>query len=249
MSIRTEKVQIPVAGAEAPMPAYLAVPEGKGPFPAVIVIEEIFGINAHIRDVTERIAREGYLAIAPDVHHRVAAGVELAYDQAGMQQGMSYIPKLSGDGFRADMDATIALLRARADVKGDGFGVVGFCIGGHLAYLAAATIPDVKATASFYGGGVATFSPGDKTPTVNKSAGIKGRILCFFGGKDPMIPQAHVDAVRAALEAGHVRHEIVVYPEASHAFFCDVHARGSFHAAPAADAWSRVKSLFSAELR
>jgi carboxymethylenebutenolidase len=162
---------------------------------------------------------------------------------------MALIPKLNGAEFRADLAGTIAFLRTRTDVKADALGVIGFCIGGHLAYLAAATNPDVKATASFYGGGVATFSPGDSTPTVNQSAGIKGRILCLFGGKDQMIPKPHVDAIRAALEAGHVRHEIVVYPDAGHAFFCDRPERGSFHAPSAADAWTRVKSLFAEELR
>src|SRR4051812_43958277 len=95
MSIRTEKVQIPVKGAERPMPGYVAVPEGAGPFPAVIVFEEIFGVNSHIRDVTERVAREGYLAIAPDYHHRVAPGLELPYDEQGMKKGMELIPKLT----------------------------------------------------------------------------------------------------------------------------------------------------------
>src|SRR4051812_32571579 len=149
MSIRTEKVQIPVSGAEKPMPGYVAVPEGAGPFPAVIVIEEIFGVNSHIRDVTERVAREGYVAIAPDVHHRAAPGQELAYDGEGMKKGMELIPKLTAQGIEADLAGTLAFLRARKDVRGDKIGCIGFCIGGHLAYLAAATT-DVKATASFY---------------------------------------------------------------------------------------------------
>src|SRR4051812_15860321 len=102
MNIRTEKVQIPVEGEAQPMPGYLALPDGPGPHPAVIVIEEIFGVNAHIRDVTERVAREGYVAIAPDVHHRAAPGQELAYDEAGMKKGMELIPKLSEHGVRAD---------------------------------------------------------------------------------------------------------------------------------------------------
>jgi carboxymethylenebutenolidase len=245
MSIRTEKVQIPVADAEKPMPGYLAVPEGKGPFPAVIVIEEIFGVNSHIRDVTERVAREGYVAIAPDIHHRHAAGMELGYDEAGMQKGMPLIQKLTGQGVSADLTGTLSFLRARADVKADKVGCMGFCIGGHLAYLAAATT-DVKATASFYGGGIATFSPGETTPTVNKTGGIRGRLLCLFGEQDQMIPKAHVDAIRAALEKHNIRHEVVVYPECGHGFFCD--QRGSYHAASAANAWERVKKLFAEEL-
>jgi carboxymethylenebutenolidase len=242
MNIRTEKVQVPVEG-DKPMPAHVAAPESGGPYPAVIVIEEIFGVNPHIREVADRVAREGYVAIAPDVHHRDLHGKELGYDQAGMQEGMQLIPKLTEKNVRADLAGTLAYLRARKDVKGDKIGCMGFCIGGHLAYLAAATT-DVKATASFYGGGIATFSPGGGEPTVNRTKNIKGKILCLFGGKDTMIPKPHVDAIRAELEKHHVPHEIVVYPEAGHAFFRDVDPK-AHHAPSAADAWTRVKKLFA----
>jgi carboxymethylenebutenolidase len=248
MSIRTEKVQIPVEGEAKPMQGYLAVPEGPGPFPAVIVIEEIFGVNAHIRDVTERVAREGYVAIAPDIHHReTQPGWELPYDESGMKQGMALIPKLSADGAIADLTGTINFLRARKEVKGDAIGCMGFCIGGHVAYLAAVAT-DVKATASFYGGGVASYGLGAPQPTVTRSGEIKGRILCLFGGKDSMISAEQVETVKKALAAGHVRHEVVVYPDCSHAFFRDA-APAVYHKASAEDAWKRVKALFAEELR
>ncbi len=247
MNIRTEKVQIAVTGGEAPMTGYLAAPESGGPHPAVLVIEEIFGVNAHIRDVTERVAREGYVALAPDVHHRVSGGAELKYDEAGMQRGMQWIPELTLEGVSADLNASLKLLRARMDVRGDRIGIMGFCIGGHIAYLAAATT-DVRATAAFYGGGIATFSPGGGPPTVTRTSGITGRIVCFFGGHDQMIPKAHVDAIRAELEKHKIRHEIVIYPEASHAFFRDPDPR-MFRAAARDDAWARVKKLFAEELR
>jgi carboxymethylenebutenolidase len=246
MNIRTEKVEITVPGAAAAMPAYLAIPDGPGPHPAVLVIEEIFGVNSHIRDVTERVAREGYVALAPDVHHRAAAGQELGYDDAGMQKGMQLIPKLTREGVSADLDASLKFLRARGEVRGDRIGCMGFCIGGHIAYFAAATT-DVRATASFYGGGIATFSPGGGQPTVNLTSGITGRIVCFFGGQDQMIPRAHVDAIRAELEKHKINHEIVIYPEATHGFFCD--QRGSFHQPSRDDAWGRVKKLFADELK
>jgi carboxymethylenebutenolidase len=248
MSIRTEKVQIPVAGAES-MPAYVAIPEGAGPFPAVMVIEEIFGLNPHIRDVTERVAAEGYVAVAPDIHHRAApAWWELEYGQEGMKKGMELIPKLSLEGISADLNATLTYLRGRKDVRGDRIGCMGFCIGGHVAYLAACTT-DVKATASFYGGGVANFSPGGGPPTVSKSGGIKGRILCFFGNKDPMISPENVQTIKDALEKNKIRHEVVVYDGASHAFFCDNPKRGSYNQHAHDDAWVRTKKLFAEELR
>src|SRR5581483_5926788 len=188
MNIKTEKVKLDVGGQS--MTAYLAHPDDGVARPAVIVIEEIFGVNAHIRDVTERVAREGYVAVAPDVHHRAAPeGFEYPYDADGRKKGMELIPKLTADGFGADLKATLAFLRARKDVRGDRIGCMGFCIGGHLAYLAACT-SDVRATASFYGGGIAAFSPGGGAPTVGRTGTIKGKILCLFGGADPMIPES-----------------------------------------------------------
>jgi carboxymethylenebutenolidase len=248
MGIRTDKVSIPVAGEAKPMLGYLAVPEGPGPFGAVMVIQEIFGINAWIRDVVERVAREGYVTIAPDIHHRAEPGVEYPYGQEGMQKGMQLIPKLSLDGITADLKSTLAFLRARKDVKADRIGCMGFCIGGHIAYIAA-EITDVKATASFYGGGIAKFSPGGGPPTVTKSGDIKGRILCLFGDQDPMISADQVETIEKELEKNKVRHEVVIYPGASHAFFCDNPTRGSFNKPAADDAWIRVKKLFSEELK
>jgi carboxymethylenebutenolidase len=246
MNLKTERVMIPVKGSDKPTPGYLAAPESGGPYPAVMVIEEIFGVNAHIRDVTERVAREGYVAIAPDIHH-LAPGEEIPYGDVGMKQGMQLIPKLTTQGITADLEGAIALLRARKDVRGDRLGIMGFCIGGHVAYYAACTT-DVRATASFYGGGIANFSPGGGEPTVTRTKDIKGKILCLFGGKDGMIAGAQVETIRGELEKHKIRHEIVVYPEAAHAFFRDVWP-ASYVKSAADDAWKRVKALFAEELR
>jgi carboxymethylenebutenolidase len=245
MAIRTEDVEIAVPGETRPMPAYLAVPDGGGPLPAVLVIEEIFGVNAHIRDVTDRVAKEGYVAIAPDIHHRAAPGQQLEYDDAGRKAGMALIAKLTTDGILADLNATIAFLRARSDVRGDRIGCMGFCIGGHIAYLAACET-DVRATASFYGGGIATFGPGGQPPTVTRTAKIRGRILCLFGKNDSMITQTQIETIQQALVQGDVRHEVVVYDNAGHGFFRDVHS--AYVPAAARDAWERVKALFAEEL-
>lgn len=246
--MKTERVQIPVKGSDA-MAAYVASPDWSGgPHPAVIVVEEIFGVNSHIRDVVERVAREGYVAIAPDVHHRAwPTGTELQYDEDGYKRGMPVIGKLTADGVSADLAATIAFLRARKDVRGDRLGVIGFCIGGHIAYFAACTT-DVRATASFYGGGIASFTPGGGAPTVTRTKDIKGRILCFFGAKDSMIPADQVETIKKELEKNQIRHEVVVYPDAGHAFFRDVDPKAHVKGA-AEDAWKRVKALFAEELK
>jgi carboxymethylenebutenolidase len=246
MEIATERVEIPLA-AGGTMGGYLARPRGSGPFPAVIVYMEIFGINAHIRDVTERVAREGYVALAPDVFHRTAPGLQLGYDETGVSQGIKLLMQLRADEAIADARDAVAYLRERPEVRGSKLGAIGFCMGGHLAYLTACET-DVAAAASFYGGGIAApQGPGGGPSTVSRTPGIRGRVLALFGGRDAMIPPAQVESIRTALAARGGRDEVVVYPEADHGFFCD--QRPTYHEASAKNAWERVKRLFAEALR
>jgi carboxymethylenebutenolidase len=244
MDITTERVVVPVDGGQ--MKAYLARPKSGGPYPCVIVWMEIFGVNAHIRDVTERIAREGYIALAPNFFHRTAPDIEVGYDDAGRQAGIAQMGKLDADQMIADARAAVAFVRAQPGAT-QKVGVMGFCIGGHMTYLTAAEA-DVAAAASFYGGGIAAKQgPGGKPAPIHRTNKIHGRILCLFGGKDGMIDASQVAAIRQALEQHSVRHEIVVYPDADHGFFCD--QRATYNEAAAKDAWERVKRLFAAELK
>ena len=244
MEIVTERVEIPLEGGGT-MGGYLARPAEGGPHPGVVVFMEIFGINAHIRDVTERVAREGHVAIAPDFFHRTGPGIELGYDDDGMARGMELLHQLVADEMIADARAAVAFLRGRDDTT-DKVGAMGFCIGGHMTYLAAAEA-DVDAAASFYGGGIAAPQGlGGGPSTVSRTPKIRGRILCLFGEKDSFIPLAEVDAIRQALGKGGVRHDVVVYPGADHGFFCD--QRGTYQQSAARDAWERVKRLFREEL-
>ncbi len=244
MAIQTERLEIAVGGET--MGGYLARPEGDGPFPGVIVWMEIFGVNAHIRDVTERVASEGYVALAPDFFHRSLPGVELEYDENGMAQGMKALGSLDADEMIADAKAALATLRARPETT-DKVGAMGFCIGGHMTYLTACET-DVAAAASFYGGGIAApQGPGGKDSTLSRTAKISGHLLCLFGGKDLLIPPDQVTAIRASLGKAGTRHEVVIYEPADHGFFCD--QRATHHEASAKDAWSRVKTLFAQELK
>jgi carboxymethylenebutenolidase len=245
MDITTERVSIPVGGGA--MPGYLAIPKTPGPHPAVIVWMEIFGVNSHIRDVAERVAREGYVVLAPNFFHRTAPTIEVGYDEAGMAAGIKEMGALRADQMIADAQAAVAFLRARKDVRGDRIGAMGFCIGGHMTYLTAAET-DIVAAASFYGGGIAApQGPGGQPAPIQRTNKITGRIELFFGGKDAMIPQSQVEQIRTALSEHSVRHEIVVYDAADHGFFCD--QRATYHEASAKDAWERVKRLFAEELK
>jgi carboxymethylenebutenolidase len=228
------------------MGGYLARPADARTRPAVIVWMEIFGVNSHIRDVTERVAREGYVALAPDFFHRTAPGLELGYGEKDMQAGIGYMMKLDADEMIADAKAALAWLRGRGDVVGDRIGVMGFCIGGHMTFLTACET-DVRAAASYYGGGIAApQAMGGKPSLLSRVGKIRGRLNCYFGAKDAMIPGEQIEAIRKALADAKVRSEIHVYPDADHGFHCD--QRASYHAASARDAWQRTLNLFREEL-
>jgi carboxymethylenebutenolidase len=245
MEITSERVEIPLEGG-GQMGGYLARPTAGAPYPAVVVYMEIFGVNSHIRDVTERVAREGYVALAPDYFHRTGPGIELGYDDAGLARGMQLLGGLKADEMIADAKAAQTWLRSRPDVLGDRIGCMGFCIGGHMTYLTACETP-VRAAASFYGGGIAAPQGlGGGLPTLRRTSGIRGRILCLFGEKDSLIPAEQVQAIRAELKKQGIDHETVVYPDADHGFFCD--QRATYQKAAAEDAWRRVLELFREQL-
>jgi len=245
MKTTNERIKVPVGSQQ--MPAYLAKPEGQGKWPGVLVFQEIFGVNHHIRSVADRVAAEGYVVLAPEIFYRTAPGLELGYDQEGLTKGIGLMGQVKASEAIADVAAAKKALESRSDVGGKGIGAMGFCFGGHLTYLAACELP-IAAAASFYGGGIAVSSPGAETPTtVERTPKIKGRILCLFGEKDGYIPLDQVDKIRTALEKNKIRHDVVVYPGVGHGFFCD--ERADYDKKSADDAWQRVTSLFASELK
>ena len=238
MDINAQSVRIPGDGLV--LEAHFASPVGLGPFPGIVVIQEVFGVNAHIRDVTERIAREGYVAIAPAIYQRQAPGFEVGYTPEDLAQGRQYKEQTQASELLADMSAAIAYLKALPQCNGN-IGTMGFCFGGHVVYLGA-VLEDVKVTASFYGAGIVTSTPGGGAPTVSRTPEIKGTIHCFFGTADPLIPNEQTDEIEAALKTHQIPHQVFRYEGANHGFFCD--RRESYDAAAAADAWQHVLGLF-----
>lgn len=244
MSGPTEDIQIQTRGGET-MNAYLALPEGGGPAPGVLVWMEIFGVNDHIRDVTRRVAAEGYVALAPDFFHRTGPGLDLGYDDAGFEEGFKHLNALVADQMIADAKDAVAYLRGREDTT-DKVGAMGFCIGGHMTYLTACET-DVNAAAAYYGGGIAApEGPGGGPGTLTRTGKISGKIHCYFGSQDALIPADQVEAIKASLADNGTNHEVHVY-DADHGFHCD--QRGTYHAASAKDAWEKTKALFASELR
>ncbi|MEO0538461.1 MAG: dienelactone hydrolase family protein [Cyanobacteria bacterium P01_A01_bin.123] len=239
LDIRTSTVQVHSGAVQ--IPAYLAEPVGKGPFPVVVVIQEIFGVNVHIREVTARLARQGYVAIAPAIYHRQVANFEVGYGPEDVALGRKYKVETQADELLSDVQGCITYTQAMANTKTGGVGCIGFCFGGHVAYLAA-TIPGVKATASFYGAGITTLKPGGGDPTITLTPQITGVLYGFFGQEDALIPNQQVDEIEAALKTHQITHRIFRYAGAGHGFFCD--RRESYQPEAAADAWEHVKQLF-----
>lgn len=239
LEIQTNYVKVPNNDLE--IAAYLAAPKGGGSYPGIVVIQEIFGVNAHIREVTQRIAKEGYVAIAPAIFQRIAPHFETGYTPQDIELGRKYKDKTKASELLSDIQATIDYLKNHPQVKKDAFGCIGFCFGGHVAYLAA-TLRDIKVTASFYGAGIATQTPGGSSPTVTRTPEIFGTMYAFFGMEDVSIPVQQVDKIEAELEKHHISHRVFRYDKAEHGFFCD--HRASYNPEAAADAWEQVKQLF-----
>jgi carboxymethylenebutenolidase len=188
--------------------AYVAHPEGE-PIAGLVVVQEIFGVNPHIRSVADGYAKDGFLAVAPALFDRYERGLELGYEGADMQKAMSLIPGLNLDHALKDTAAAIEYARRQAGKK---VGVIGYCFGGTIAWLAAAR-PGVDAAVGYYGGQIAKFA--DEHP--------KAPIMLHFGKLDRHIPKQSIDAVQAANPEAPV-----FWYDAGHGFNCN--DRASYNA-------------------
>ena len=247
LAIKTEKGKF--NNGDVAIDAYLAIPEGEGPFPGIVVIQEIFGVNSHIRDVTERFAQQGYAAIAPAIYQRQAPGFEAGYTSEDIAIGKEYKNQTKAKELLGDIQAAINYLRSLPQVKQQAVGTIGFCFGGHVVYLAA-TLDDVKVTASFYGAGIVNWCPGEDSgeekATVTHTSEIKGTLYGFFGLEDASIPVEQVNQIEKELEKYNIPHRIFRYEGADHGFFCD--QRASYNEIAAKDAWQKVLDLFANNL-
>ena len=244
MNARGEMV--PVKASDGTMTGYFSRPEGSGPFPGVLVIMEAFGLNQHIKGVADRIAREGYLALAPDLYYRSPDGVA-GYDD--LPKALQLMGGLSDAKIVADLRAAHGWLQAQPGIRGDRIGVTGFCMGGRASFMAACHLP-VQAAAPFYGGGIGrSFQTNERTPhpPLDDAAGIGCPMLVFYGDKDGFIPLDEVELVKGRLQQLGKRAEVIVYPGAEHGFFCD--ERPSYHAPAAQDSWKRMLKLFDEALK
>jgi|SRR5579862_7763701 len=241
MEITSGMVQ--VQATDGAMSASVCRPVGDRPCPGVIVVQEAFGLNGHIKDVGARLAREGYVTLAPDLYYREKNAV-VGYDN--LPEAIRLMMALSDDNIVKDMAAAIAFLQKQPGVRADRIGVTGFCMGGRVSFLTACLNPAVKAAAPFYGGGIGSPRPPAPAP-IDHADKLAGAMLLFFGDQDAFIPLEEVERIKARLAAAKKAAEVIVYPGADHGFFCN--ERPSFHAASARDAWIRLLKFFEKHLK
>jgi carboxymethylenebutenolidase len=235
---------IPVG--EGSMAAYVAAPAVPGRRPAVIVGFEMFGVTDYIRRTADRVASLGYVAVVPDFYHRTAPGFAGVADDEGRAEAYALLARLRRDEVEADVRAVLARLEQRDDTAGP-VGMVGFSLGGHLAWFTAARVP-LAATAVVYPGwldapGTALSVPG---PLLDLAPGIRGRMLYLAGADDHVVTAAQNERAGQALAAAGVPHEIVVYPDTPHGFLAD--ERDTYRPRIAEDAWRRITALLAAGL-
>lgn len=231
------EVQIPVSDGH--LPGYFARPDGAGPFPTVLVIEEIFGVHDYIKDICRRLAKAGYLAVAPELYARLA---DLSKMTDVRKIISDVILKAPDATMLSDLDSTAAWAAAN---HGDParLAVTGFCRGGRNTWLYATHNPDLKAAVAWYGPVAGGTSPIQPKTVLDVAASLEAPLLGLYGGQDTGIRQQDVqEAARRARAAG-ATVEIVVYPDAGHGFHADY--RPSYNAADAADGWKRMLAWFA----
>lgn len=226
--IRTETIEFPSNGGSGH--GFLAIPEGDGPFPGVIVVQEWWGLDDHIKDVAGRFAKEGFVALAPDLYH---GKVTKEPDEAQKLMMSLNMPQASKELVQAT-----DYLASRPEVAGRGIGATGFCMGGGLSLTLATESEHIKAAAPFYGG--------NPSP-IEKIADLKGPVSASYAEHDGWITPAVRDELKRALSEVGVKHEIKVYPETEHAFFNDTRA-DVYNREASSDAWQRMLKLFRENL-
>ena len=228
MEISSAYVQLSVNDGTT-MRAWVARPKEQGAYPGLLVLQEAFGVNAHIRDIAGRFAREGFVAVAPELFHRTGAEFDGRYDD--FPSTVPHMKALNDASMGADLRAAHDWVRGRIGAELPIF-AIGYCLGGRAAFLAALTLP-LAGAISYYGGGIApnATNPG----LLGRASGIQAPLLLFWGGRDKHIPPEQVRAVTDALRATGKNFVNVEISNADHAFFCD--ARASYSPAAALLAW------------
>jgi len=232
-------VEVPVG--DGALPAYWAMPAAAGAFPVILVVQEIFGVHEHIRDLCRRLAKQGYFAIAPELYFRQGSVVGIGDIKEIISKVVSKVPDAQ---VMADLDATVAYVKStgRGDVAR--LGITGFCWGGRIVWLYAAHSAALRAGVAWYGKLAGDSTAMAPRHPVDIASELKAPVLGLYGGADQGIPVETVDRMREACKAAGKACEIVVYPDTPHAFNADY--RPSYRPHAAKDGWGRMLSWFKA---
>jgi len=219
------------------IPAYQAMPAEGGPFPVVLVVQEIFGVHEHIKDICRRLAKEGYMAIALELFARQGDVSGLSINEI-----LPIVAKVADQQVMSDLDAAVAYAAASGKADTNRLAITGFCWGGRIAWLYAAHNPNLKAAVAWYGRLVGQQSETTSRHPIDIASELKAPVLGLYGAADQGIPVETVERMRSACEAAGKTCEIIIYPDAPHAFHADY--RPSYRPEPAKDGWSRMLAWF-----
>lgn len=215
------------------MRAYTAIPaKNSHPAPGMLVFQEAFGVNSHIREIAERFCAEGFVTIAPELYHRTGQGFESGYTD--FESVRPHMQAVTTEGLEADIRASFQWLKSNPAVRPDHIVSIGFCMGGRVSFLANSILP-LKASASFYGGGIA---PG----LIPRAADLHGPMLFFWGGLDKHIPREQTQSVAKALDEAGKPYINVDISYADHGFFCN--ERASYQPQAAREAQALTLAFF-----
>jgi carboxymethylenebutenolidase len=236
--IEAGEVKVPVADGQ--IPAYRAYPKTGGPFPVVLVVQEIFGVHEHIKDICRRFAKLGYFAIAPEMYARQG-------DVSGLsdfQEILKIVTKVPDAQVMSDLDATAAYAQSTGKGETSKLAITGFCWGGRIVWLYAAHNPKLKAGVAWYGGLVRPAAPLQPKHPIDVVDQLKAPVLGLYGEDDRGIPLATVEKMREAIKKAGKPSEIIVYPKTDHGFHADY--RPTYKKESAEDGWKRLLAWFKA---
>ena len=246
-SVITTDTQELVAGEikfetrDGPVPAYRALPEKPGKYPLVLVVQEIFGVHEHIKDVCRRLAKLGFFAIAPEMYFRQGDVSKMTDNQEIFAKVVNHVPDSQ---VMSDLDAAVVWAQATGKADASRLGITGFCWGGRITWSYCVHNPRVRGGVAWYGRLVATSkAPLQPAFPVELAPHLKVPVRGLYGGEDAGIPVADVEQMRATLKAaGNTTSEIIVYPDAPHAFFADY--RPNYRKEAAEDGWKQMQAWF-----
>jgi carboxymethylenebutenolidase len=230
------EVKIPVSDGE--IPGYRAMPAEGGPFATILVVQEVFGVHEHIKDICRRLAKAGYFAVAPALYARQGDVTQMS----NMDDVMKVVAKVPEAEVASDLDATVAWAASTGKADTTRLGITGFCWGGRQVWLYAEHNPKVKAAVAWYGPLNRPSSQMTPVNPMDQVAQLQVPVLGLYGGADQGIPMDQIKAMQAALKAADKPSEIVVYPDTPHGFNADY--RPSYRPEQAKDGWKRMLAWF-----